>query len=200
MNNKIKEVKERADIVKVAQYFNIKLNRSNKALCPFSNHKEKTPSFSISPQKQIFHCFGCGIGGDCITLVSKLVNISPYEAAKQINNILGLGINFEGKTSNYELNKYKQEQLVKEKYKKWEKETFVILTDYLHKLKEWKEIKDPENERYIEALQQIDYIEYIINECFIEGTDEDKIWFWKHESKVVKQIEARSRTNKTIDE
>jgi len=54
--NKIQEVKQRADIVRVAEYFGIK----TKQHCPF--HKEKTASFSISQSKQIFHCFGCEVG------------------------------------------------------------------------------------------------------------------------------------------
>ena len=102
--NKIQEVKQRADIVKVAEYFGIK----KKQCCPF--HNEKTASFSISQSKQIFHCFGCGVGGDCITLVSKLLNINAYESAKQINNIFSLGINFNGYTPKYEVNRYKQIQ------------------------------------------------------------------------------------------
>lgn len=61
--NKIQEVKNKADILKVAQYFNINLNRTNKCLCPF--HLEKTPSFSISKSKQIWKCFGCGKGRRC---------------------------------------------------------------------------------------------------------------------------------------
>ena len=61
--NKIKLVKERADIVNVANYFNINLNRANKAVCPF--HKERTASFSINPKKQIWHCFGCHKGRRC---------------------------------------------------------------------------------------------------------------------------------------
>lgn len=58
--NKIQEVKERADILQVAQYFNLNLNRSNKCICPF--HKENTPSLSISKSKQIWKCFGCNKG------------------------------------------------------------------------------------------------------------------------------------------
>lgn len=55
--NKIQEVKQRADIVKVAEYFGLKMNRAYKCICPF--HKEKTASLSFSPSKQIFKCFGC---------------------------------------------------------------------------------------------------------------------------------------------
>lgn len=55
--NLIREVKERADIIQVAKYFNIHINRNNTALCCF--HSEKTPSLSFSQSKQIFKCFGC---------------------------------------------------------------------------------------------------------------------------------------------
>ena len=68
----IREVKERVDIVKVAEYYGLKLNRAYKCVCPF--HKEKTASLSISPSKQIWKCFGCGKGGDAISLVSELLN------------------------------------------------------------------------------------------------------------------------------
>ena len=50
----IREVKQRVDIVRVADFYGIKLNRAYKSVCPF--HKEKTASFSISPGKQIWHC------------------------------------------------------------------------------------------------------------------------------------------------
>lgn len=58
--NLIKEVKNRVDIVKVAKYYGIQLNRAGKCKCPF--HLENTASFSISQSKQIWHCFGCDKG------------------------------------------------------------------------------------------------------------------------------------------
>lgn len=61
--NKIQEVKERADILIVAEYFGLNLNKSRKCLCPF--HSEKTPSLSISANKQIWKCFGCDRGRRC---------------------------------------------------------------------------------------------------------------------------------------
>ena len=114
MEDKIKMVKSKADIIKVAQYFGLNLNKANKCKCLW--HKEKTASLSFSPNKQIFKCFGCGVGGDCITLVSKLLNINAYESAKQINNIFSLGVDLNGSTSKYEANKYMQEQKAIKRY------------------------------------------------------------------------------------
>lgn len=67
----IREVRERNDIVDIiSQYVELKRAGSNyKGLCPF--HNEKTPSMVVSPDKQMFHCFGCGEGGDVISFLSK---------------------------------------------------------------------------------------------------------------------------------
>jgi len=193
----IREVKERADIVKVAELYGLKMNRAYKCVCPF--HKEKTASLSISPQKQIWKCFGCGKGGDVISLVSELLNINPLESAKSINSTLGLGLDSERPNSYLEINKYKEKRKTEEMFKKWENKTFQLLCDYLHLLWRWEELKDPENEMYVEALHQKDYIEYVIDTIFINGTNEDKIWFWKYEKKVVSRIESRIRTFRAID-
>lgn len=173
--NKIQEVKERVDIVKVAEYFGLK----KKQCCPF--HKEKTPSFCISQSKQIFKCFGCGEGGDCITLVSKLLSINAYESAKQINNIFSLGVNFNGHTSKYEVNRYIQEQKAIERFKKWRNKTLQMLCNYLHSLGK------------IEKMQKQEILEYYID-LLIFGTEEDWLWFKKTEEGWCKEIERRLKT------
>ena len=195
--NLIREVKTRADIVKVAELYGIELNRSYKCKCPF--HEEKTASFSISPSKQIWKCFGCGKGGDVISLVSELLSVNAFEAAKSINNKLNLGLEL-GKINTFEINKYKTKKELEKKFQKWELETFVLITDYLSLLHNWKKIQDIDNELYIEALQQIEYTKYVIDEIFINGSNEAKIWFWKNEKKVVKKIESRVRTFRTTNE
>ncbi|MBR0427248.1 MAG: DNA primase [Clostridia bacterium] len=74
------EVKSSNDIVDViSQYISLKRSGRNYfGLCPF--HNEKSPSFSVSPDKQIFHCFGCGVGGNVISFISKIEGIGFKEA------------------------------------------------------------------------------------------------------------------------
>ena len=199
----IREVKERANIVKVAELYGLKLNRAYKCVCPF--HKEKTASLSISPQKQIWKCFGCGKGGDSISLVSELLNINALEAAKSINYTLGLGLDPNQKSNYFEINKYKNKQKTEEIFKQWENKTFQLLCDYLHLLWKCEEEKAPKNmeedpdDLFVEAMHNKDYIDYLIDSIFINGTNEDKIWFWKHEKKVVRRIETRVRTFRAIN-
>lgn len=189
-----KEVRERADILKVCNVLGIQLNRGYKAICPFANHKEKTASFSISPSKNIFYCFGCGKKGNSITLVQELLEITPLESARYINKTLGLGLDAEKSNNYFEINKYKQRRELEESFKKWELNTFILLTNYLHLLWKWKTIENLDNELFIEALKNIHYIEYVIDTFFINGTTKEKLWFWKYEKKVVKRIESRIRT------
>ncbi len=70
-----------------------KKGKNYTGLCPF--HKEKTPSFSISPDKQIFQCFGCNVGGNIFTFISKIENISFIESVKRIADIAGIDISDE---------------------------------------------------------------------------------------------------------
>lgn len=193
----IREVKERADIVKVAEHYGLRMNRAYKCICPF--HKENTPSLSISPQKQIWKCFGCGKGGDSISLVSGLLNINALEAAKNINYTLGLGLDPNQKSTYFQINKYKEKQKTEEMFKQWENKTFQLLCDYLHLLWRWEKEEDWQSDLYVEAMHNKDYIEYLIDSIFIYGKNEDKIWFWKYEKKVVKRIESRVRAFRTIN-
>lgn len=80
----IEEIKNKNDIVDIISQYVI-LKRSGRnffGLCPF--HKEKSPSFSVSPDKQIFHCFGCGIGGNVFSFIQKIDNITFVEALEQL--------------------------------------------------------------------------------------------------------------------
>ena len=82
----IDEIRNSNDIVDVISKY-ITLKRSGRnffGLCPF--HKEKSPSFAVSPDKQIFHCFGCGAGGNVIHFISKIENLSFRESLELLAN------------------------------------------------------------------------------------------------------------------
>lgn len=80
----IEEVRQSNDIVDVlSQYMRLKRSGRNYfGLCPF--HNEKSPSFSVSPDKQIFHCFGCGVGGNVFTFLMKIEGINFVEAVQML--------------------------------------------------------------------------------------------------------------------
>ena len=88
----IDEIKNKNDIVDVISQY-VVLKRSGRnffGLCPF--HKEKSPSFSVSPDKQIFHCFGCGVGGNVFHFVQKIENLSFIETVDMLANRAGINL------------------------------------------------------------------------------------------------------------
>lgn len=86
----IEEVVSRNDIVDViSNYIKLKKNGSSYVgLCPF--HNEKSPSFSVSQSKQLYHCFGCGVGGNVITFVMEYENMTFLEAVKLLGDRAGM--------------------------------------------------------------------------------------------------------------
>jgi DNA primase len=88
----LEEIRERSDILEViSDHLALKkAGRNYKGLCPF--HQEKTPSFMVSPEKQLFHCFGCGVGGNIFTFLMKYEQISFAEAARALAQKYGVRI------------------------------------------------------------------------------------------------------------
>ncbi|NMA85720.1 MAG: DNA primase [Tissierellia bacterium] len=86
----IERIHESANLVDViSEYLPLKKSGSNfVGLCPF--HNEKTPSFTVSETKQFYHCFGCGEGGDIISFIMKMENMSFLEASEYLANKLGI--------------------------------------------------------------------------------------------------------------
>ncbi|KKK60786.1 hypothetical protein LCGC14_3020880, partial [marine sediment metagenome] len=91
VNNK--QIKEKTNIIGViGEYVNLKSSGQNyKGLCPF--HSEKTPSFTVSPHKNIFHCFGCGVGGNVFNFLMKFKGISFPDAVKMLGERAGIQVN-----------------------------------------------------------------------------------------------------------
>jgi DNA primase len=90
--DKVLEIKNAADIVDIVSEV-VRLKKSGKnflGLCPF--HAEKTPSFSVSPEKQIYHCFGCGVGGNIFSFLMKNDGLAFPEAARTLARRYGVDI------------------------------------------------------------------------------------------------------------
>ena len=88
----VEEVRAKSDIVDVISgYVRIqKKGSSYFGLCPF--HNEKSPSFSVSPTKQMYYCFGCGAGGNVFTFVMNYENFTFPEAIKQLAERAGVNL------------------------------------------------------------------------------------------------------------
>ena len=93
----VEAVRERTDIVKlVSGYLTLKKAGHDRfvGLCPF--HAEKTPSFSVSPSKGMYHCFGCGEGGDAIGFLRAIEQLGFGEAVENLAREAGVTVRYEG--------------------------------------------------------------------------------------------------------
>jgi len=91
-DEKIDEVRNASDIVDViSSYVTLKKRgKSYLGLCPF--HQEKTPSFNVSPDRQMYHCFGCGVGGNVFTFVMEHEKVSFVEAVRSLAERAGISL------------------------------------------------------------------------------------------------------------
>src|SRR5579864_4935940 len=87
----LEAIRQRVDIAELVKEYVPSLKRAGrnfKACCPF--HQEKTPSFMVNPEKQIFHCFGCQEGGDAFSFVMKMEGLSFSEAVEKLGQRVGV--------------------------------------------------------------------------------------------------------------
>lgn len=84
----IKDIKARLSIENVLNHYNLTPDKHHKTCCPF--HSEKTPSFTIYPKTNTFHCFGCGISGDTIEFIQLKENITKHEAILKAQDFIGV--------------------------------------------------------------------------------------------------------------
>lgn len=137
LNYLANKVKNRVDIVEEAEREGLHLKRygrNYKMRCPF--HSEHTPSFTISREKQIFKCFGCGIGGDVISLIAKLTNRSNRDIIIQYAEYLGI-IDHGNINRNQRLEmqqQARQREFIKQHQKKFNA-VFILLSDMMHGFK-----------------------------------------------------------------
>lgn len=120
----VRQVHERADIVDVVTRSGVDLQRrgaSYMACCPF--HNERTPSFIVSPSRNTYHCFSCGVHGDAIDFVMRLDNKSYPEAIEHIANMFGIQVMHN-----------ERQQTAEEKEKAMRRESMIIATG---RVQEW---------------------------------------------------------------
>ncbi|AXH12960.1 DNA primase [Halarcobacter bivalviorum] len=115
----IENLKNHLDVVDVvSQFLELKKSGANfKACCPF--HGEDTPSFVVSPQKQIYHCFGCGAGGDSIKFVMEYEKLSYPEALEKLASMYNVSLSYDN------TNQKKQDTKVLEEANKYYQKLFV---------------------------------------------------------------------------
>ncbi len=99
----IENLKSHLDVVDIiSQFIELKKSGANfKACCPF--HGEDTPSFVVSPQKQIYHCFGCGVGGDSIKFVMEYEKLSYPEAIEKLASMSNVSLQYDNDAKKVDL-------------------------------------------------------------------------------------------------
>ena len=151
-------IKAAVPVTQAAEHYGLKVNRNGMACCPF--HNDRHPSLKLN--EDYFFCFGCGAKGDVIDFVAKLFDLSNYEAAQRIAADFGLDPKPPAAGA---LHKPKRPYI--RQFREDEMQCFRVLTDYLHLLEDWKvryAPKTPEDawdDRFVEACQMLDHIEYL---------------------------------------
>lgn len=186
----IEYIKSEVGIKDVVLHYGVNL-KNNAACCPF--HKEKTPSFRINIQKQIFKCFGCGVGGDIFTFVMYYLNCDFKTALHEINKEFHLNLDENLKPAEkirLNENKNKKNQL-----NTWALHAEKNLLDFYKELKRMTAFDfcslDAVSENYLYAVNNIDFAEYLYDLISGAKTDAEKIDFYKKYHKEVTKIEHR---------
>ncbi|HVE13599.1 MAG TPA: CHC2 zinc finger domain-containing protein, partial [Elusimicrobiota bacterium] len=99
-DSQLEDIRQRVDVVELVREFVPALKqagRNFKACCPF--HQEKTPSFMVNPERQIYHCFGCQAGGDVFAFVMQMEGLSFPEAARKLAERAGVKLEEERSAS-----------------------------------------------------------------------------------------------------
>ena len=151
-------IKVAISVKQAAEHYGLKVNRNGMACCPF--HNDRHPSMKLN--EDYFFCFGCGVKGDVIDFVARSFDLSNYEAAQKLASDFGLDP--KPPTSAAML---KPKRPYIRQFREDEMLCFRVLMDYLHLLEDWKVRYAPKtpdddlDDRFVEACQMIDYIEYL---------------------------------------
>ena len=155
-------VKENVNLREAAELYGIDVNRYGKALCPF--HNDRHPSLYVADDH--YYCFACGEHGDVIDFVSRLFQLSPYDAARKLMADFHLSPDKPPSAAALHAKRIRTEaqQLMEN-----ERLCFSILSDYAHVLRDWKVRYAPQSpaeapdERFVEACHKLDEVEYYLD-------------------------------------
>ena len=153
------QIKMGVSVKEAAKYYGLEVNRGNMVCCSF--HNDRTPSMKLN--EDYFYCFGCGATGDVIDLVARLFNLSSYDAAKKLAYDFEIDPDKPPAAATLRKPKYPLARA----FQREELHCQRVLCDYLHLLGNWKvqyAPKSPDDtidDRFVEACQMLDYIEYL---------------------------------------
>ena len=162
-------IKAAISVKQAAKHYGLKVSRNGMACCPF--HHDRHPSLKLN--EDYFFCFGCGAKGDVIDFVARLFNLSSYEAAQKLAADFGLDPKPPTAAA---LPKPKHPYI--RQFREDEMMCFRVLTDYLHLLEDWKVRYAPKtsddalDDRFVEACQMLDYIEYLADILTVGNLEE----------------------------
>lgn len=175
-------VKQSVPVKDAAQMYGIEVKRGGMACCPF--HDDKHPSMKLN--EEYFYCFGCGATGDVIDLTARLYNQSPKEAAEKLAQDFGLMYDSQAPPRR----NYVRQKTEAQKFKESRNHAFRVLADYFHLLRKWetgytpKTPEEPIHPRFLEAVQQKDYIGYLLDSFLEDSPEEQKLWIAEHQSTI----------------
>ena len=165
MANIFEAVKEAVPVPLAAERYGLTANRAGMVCCPF--HDDHTPSLKLN--EDYFYCFGCGAGGDVVSLVARLFDLRPYEAASKLAVDFGVDVPATAPPDG-SLNRFRSDLLRCQQ----------VLDEYLNLLIRWQNRYRPRDEsaepddRYVEACQMLEPMDYMAS-VLAAGTLEQRI-------------------------
>lgn len=195
-------VKNSVNLREAAQLYGIEVNRYGIALCPF--HNDRHPSLYIADDH--YYCFACGEHGDVIDFVSRLFQLSLYEAALKLIADFHLDPDKPPTAAALQAKKTRTEA---QKFREQERLCFFVLSEYRDRLQEWKKTyapcapNEPIHDRFAEACHKLDYVEYLLDVLSFGDSHERReiVSDWMTGNKIhalekrLKEIKEQEETN-----
>ena len=168
--NIFEAVKSAIPVRQAAEYYGLQICKNNMTCCPF--HPDRHPSMKLN--NDYYYCFGCGATGDVIDLTVRLFDLGKFEAAKKLSS--DFGIDPDNPPAAAALAKPKHKMI--RAFREDEQYGFRVIGDYLHLLESWQKLyapltpDEPLDDRFVEACQMKDYIEYLADILTVGGLEE----------------------------